>query len=79
MGDVAQQLSDGAAIGAQLVRHGVEIARQHRELVAAPLEPGAHAQLPAVARIQILGGQCARALLNAPDGRAQVLAPATSW
>ena len=36
--DVAQQPRDGAAVGAQSVGHGIEIAREHRDLVLAALE-----------------------------------------
>ena len=58
--DVAQQLRDGAAIGPQLIRHGVEIARQHREFVPASLESRAHAQ-PALARTSSFSEASARA------------------
>ena len=67
--DVAQQLGGCAAIGPQLIRHGVEVARQHREFVLAPLETGADAHardFPKPARARLLEcGEWARVRCSA--------------
>jgi hypothetical protein len=65
----------GAAIGLQLIGHGVEIPRQHREFVLAPLESRADAH------VELLGfsGERARALLECAESARSSAAPATSW
>ena len=48
--DIAQEPREGAAIGAQPVGHGVEFAREHRDLVLAALEARAHAHVETLRR-----------------------------
>ena len=62
--NIAQQLGHRGAIGAQLVGHGVEVPRQHRDFVLAPFEP------VLTTRIEVLRGERTRAFLDAPDRRA---------
>ena len=73
MGDVAQQPRDGAAVGPQLIRHGIEVPRQYREFVAAPLQAGAHARPRIAPHIEILRGERAHSFLDSPDGCAEML------
>jgi hypothetical protein len=65
--DIAQQPGEGAPIGAQSIGHGVEFAREHRDLVFAAFEARAHAH------VEALAGEGACALLHAPDRCGKVL------